>query len=75
MTKFILKIWRGTSQNQYWEEFVLDRAPGENVISALMTIQKKPGESRRARDYASGLGTRVPGGSLWIVLHAHQWQA
>ncbi len=42
MNKFILKIWRGTSQNQYWEEFVLDRAPGENVISALMAIQKNP---------------------------------
>ena len=42
MTKFILKIWRGTPQEQYWEEFVLDRAPGENVISALMTIQKYP---------------------------------
>jgi succinate dehydrogenase / fumarate reductase iron-sulfur subunit len=42
MSKFILKIWRGTIQNQYWEEFVLDRAPGENVISALMAIQKNP---------------------------------
>lgn len=40
--QFILKIWRGTPQNQYWEEFVLDRAPGENVISALMAIQKNP---------------------------------
>jgi succinate dehydrogenase / fumarate reductase iron-sulfur subunit len=42
MTKFILKIWRGAPQNQYWEEFVLDRQPGENVISSLMTIQKNP---------------------------------
>jgi succinate dehydrogenase / fumarate reductase iron-sulfur subunit len=42
MNKFILKIWRGTLQNQYWEEFVIDQSPGENIISALMKIQAKP---------------------------------
>jgi len=42
MSQFILKILRGTPDNQYWEEFALDRAPGENVISSLMAIQKNP---------------------------------
>ena len=42
MNTFVLKIWRGTPKHQYWEEFVLSRSPGENVISALMTIQQKP---------------------------------
>ena len=40
--KFILKIYRGTSKHQYWEEFELDRKPGLNIISALMEIQKNP---------------------------------
>ncbi len=40
--KFILKVYRGVSGNQYWEEFELDRKPFLNVISALMEIQKNP---------------------------------
>jgi succinate dehydrogenase / fumarate reductase iron-sulfur subunit len=39
---FILKIWRGNPGKQYWEEFELKRAPGMNLISALMEIQKNP---------------------------------
>ena len=39
---FTLKILRGTSDHQYWEEFVLPFRPGLNVISALMEIQKNP---------------------------------
>ena len=39
---FILKIWRGTPGRQYWEEFELPLCEGENVISALMEIQKHP---------------------------------
>ncbi len=42
MESFILKIWRGTPGKQYWEEFELPLRPGENVISALMEIQKEP---------------------------------
>ncbi|MCH9609734.1 MAG: hypothetical protein S4CHLAM45_01250 [Chlamydiales bacterium] len=42
METFILKVWRGTPGNQYWEEFELPCREGENVISALMEIQKKP---------------------------------
>lgn len=40
--KFILKVYRGTPGKQYWEEFELERGPGENVISALMKIQENP---------------------------------
>lgn len=39
---FILKIYRGTPGNQYWEEFELLREPGINIISALMQIQCHP---------------------------------
>lgn len=39
---FILKVFRGTPGNQYWEEFELKLKPSINVISALMEIQKNP---------------------------------
>lgn len=39
---FILKIYRGTPGKQYWESFELTLHPGENVISALMEIEKYP---------------------------------
>ncbi len=39
---YILKIYRGTPGNQYWEAFELPLREGENVISALMEIQKNP---------------------------------
>lgn len=43
MTKtFILKIYRGTPGQQYWEEFELVLKPFYNIISALMDIQKHP---------------------------------
>jgi succinate dehydrogenase / fumarate reductase iron-sulfur subunit len=42
MKKFILKIYRGSPGKQYWEEFELPLRQGENVISALMEIQKNP---------------------------------
>lgn len=37
-----LKIYRGTSGHQYWEEFELELKPFYNVTSALMDIQKYP---------------------------------
>lgn len=37
-----LRILRGSPGNQYWEEFAVHPGPGENVISALMKIQKSP---------------------------------
>jgi len=40
--KYILKIYRGNPEKQYWEEFELSLRPRENVISALMEIQKNP---------------------------------
>ncbi|MBS0623813.1 MAG: succinate dehydrogenase iron-sulfur subunit [Verrucomicrobia bacterium] len=42
MDRFLLKIYRGTPGKQYWEEFELPLRPAENVISALMAIQKDP---------------------------------
>jgi succinate dehydrogenase / fumarate reductase, iron-sulfur subunit len=41
-TTYILKIYRGTPGNQYWEEFELELAPFANVISALYQIQMDP---------------------------------
>lgn len=40
--KFILKVLRGDSNHQFFEEFELERKPLYNVISALMDIQKHP---------------------------------
>lgn len=39
---YVLKVYRGHPDNQYWEEFELPFDPHANVISALMDIQKKP---------------------------------
>lgn len=39
---FTLRIYRGIPGNQYWEEFEQEFAPGVNVISALMEIQRNP---------------------------------
>lgn len=39
---YILKVYRGTPDSQYWEEFSLKRTPFANVISALMEIQRHP---------------------------------
>jgi len=40
--KFTLKIYRGTSGNQYWEEFELELKPFYNITSALMDVQQNP---------------------------------
>lgn len=40
--KFTLRIYRGVIDNQYFEEFDLERKPGDNIISCLMEIQKNP---------------------------------
>ena len=39
---FILRIYRGISGNQYWEEFELELKPYLNITSALMDVQKNP---------------------------------
>lgn len=39
---FILKIFRGTPGQQYWEEFELELRPLLNVTSALLEVQKEP---------------------------------
>lgn len=40
--KFILKVYRGTPGNQFWEEFELTIKPFYNIISVLMDIRKNP---------------------------------
>lgn len=42
MSTFILKIYRGSPGEQYWEEFPLELTESLNVISALMQVQKRP---------------------------------
>lgn len=39
---YILKIYRGSPGNQYWEEFELKLVPFANVICGLMEIMKNP---------------------------------
>lgn len=39
---YVLKIYRGTPEKQYWEEFELELVPYANVISSLMEIEKRP---------------------------------
>jgi succinate dehydrogenase / fumarate reductase iron-sulfur subunit len=39
---FILRIFRGTPQNQYWEEFELVLTPFLNMTTALLHLQKNP---------------------------------
>ena len=39
---FILKVYRGMPEHQYWEEFELELQPYLNVTSALMEVQKAP---------------------------------
>lgn len=40
--KYTLKIFRGDQKKQYFEEFELDFIKDQNVISALMQIQRNP---------------------------------
>lgn len=40
--KYILKIFRGKTIHQYWEEFELELTPMANIISALMDIRRNP---------------------------------
>jgi len=40
--KYALKIYRGTKEKQFFEEFELEFVEGSNVISALLQIQKNP---------------------------------
>lgn len=46
---FILKIFRGAAEKQYWEEFELELKPFYNVITALMEIQKNPYNRKREK--------------------------
>lgn len=39
---YILNVFRGHPDHQYWEEFELDLVPSANIISSLMEIQRNP---------------------------------
>ncbi len=39
---FILKILRGVTGEQYWEEFPLEKTPFLNITAALMKVQQEP---------------------------------
>lgn len=45
--KYTLKIFRGDIEKQYFEEFELDYEKDDNIISALMKIQKNPANKQR----------------------------
>ena len=47
--KFTLKIFRGVTGHQYWEEFSFELRPGDNIISCLMEIQKHPYNSKNEK--------------------------
>ena len=47
--KFTLKVYRGTPNQQYWEEFELELKPYYNITSALMDIQKNPINKKNER--------------------------
>jgi succinate dehydrogenase iron-sulfur subunit len=49
MKTFILKIYRGIPNEQYWEEFELELKPFLNITSALMQVQKHPINRKRQR--------------------------
>lgn len=49
MEKFILKVWRGSPGNQYWEEFEIEIRPALNVIACLMEIRRNPFNIRGER--------------------------
>ncbi len=39
---FILRVFRGVTQKQYWEEFELELTPFLNLTTALLQVQKNP---------------------------------
>lgn len=42
LDRFILKVFRGVPEKQYWEEFELELTPFLNLTTALLQIQKSP---------------------------------
>jgi len=40
--EFVLRILRGVSGEQYWQDFAFELKPSMNIISCLMEIQKEP---------------------------------
>lgn len=71
MKKFILKVWRGSPGNQYWEEFELEIKPALNLIAALMEIQRNPvnihGEAVAPIAYEAGCLEEVCGSCSMLV--------
>lgn len=68
---FILKVYRGPDQGQFWEEFELELKPFLNVIAALMEIQKNPINTKNQRVapivYESGCLEEVCGSCSMLI--------
>lgn len=68
---FILKIYRGVPDEQYWEEFAIKRRPFLNIISALMDIQREPknnkGQSVTPVTYEAGCLEEVCGSCSMLI--------
>lgn len=68
---YILKIWRGSPGNQYWEEFELPLKPHINIIAALMEIQRNPvnikGEKVAPVVYEAGCLEEVCGSCSMLI--------
>ena len=72
---FILKIYRGVPEKQYWEEFELELKPYFNITAALMDIQKNPINRKKEKVTPCRLGTGLPRRSVRLMLDADQWAA
>jgi succinate dehydrogenase / fumarate reductase iron-sulfur subunit len=68
---YILKIWRGSPGNQYWEEFELPFRPFVNLVSAFMEIQRNPvnrkGEKVAPIAYEAGCLEEVCGSCSMLI--------
>lgn len=68
---YILRIFRGTPGNQYWEEFEVPLTEKTNVISSLMYIQRHPknrdGQIVDPISYESGCLEEVCGSCSMLI--------
>jgi succinate dehydrogenase / fumarate reductase, iron-sulfur subunit len=68
---YILRVFRGTPGNQYWEEFEIPLAEGTNIITSLMHIQRHPvnrkGETVDPVSYESGCLEEVCGSCSMLI--------
>jgi succinate dehydrogenase / fumarate reductase iron-sulfur subunit len=70
-TTYVLRIFRGTPGNQYWEEFELPLEPMASVVSGLLDIQRHPvnreGKATSPVSYESGCLEEVCGSCSFLI--------